>query len=117
MNKRAFSKNQIIDMGFPVKEYDFPPGSGSFIGTLVMKKWSNGIGLICYFNVDGGKKYKLMVWFSRKDDRSYRPALSDLDVSYVPIGSRMKVEYEKMTTGKTKWLSAEIISDRLICSP
>ena len=37
--RRGYSKNQVREMEFPVKDYQFPEGAGSFTGELVMKKW------------------------------------------------------------------------------
>lgn len=107
--RRGYSKGQVRDMGFPMSDYDFPQGEGSFTGTLVMKRWNKQNGLICYFNTTDGYKYKLCVWFSHDAKRAYRPAKSEVDISYVEIGSVVKVTYGLTRNGKSKWLEAEVL--------
>ena len=85
--RRGYSKNQVREMKFPVKDYQFPEGVGSFTGALVMKKWGKRGALICYFDTEDEKRYKICAWFNHKDVRSYRPLHSDVDVSLIEIGS------------------------------
>ena len=65
MTQRGYGKPAIMEMGFPTKEYEFPETEGEFFGTLVIKKWNNKGGLICYFDTDDGRKLKLCVWFTK----------------------------------------------------
>lgn len=44
----------------------------------------------------------LCVWFSTADDRSYRPQNSDLDLSYVEIGSGLHIQYGISSSGKSR---------------
>ena len=74
-----------------------------------MKRWNKQNGLICYFNTTDGYKYKLCVWFSHDEKRAYRPAKSEVDISYVEIGSVVKVTYGLTRNGKSKWLEAEVL--------
>ena len=110
MTQRGYSKDAIMEMEFPTKEYEFPETAGKFIGTLVMKKWNSKGGLLCYFDTDDGRKLKLCVWFNYKSERSYRPKSCDLDISYVNIGSTLQVEHAITKSGKSKWLTAELLS-------
>ena len=107
--RRGYSKGQVRDMGFPMSDYDFPHGEGSFTGTLVMKRWNKQNGLICYYDTNDGYKYKLCVWFSHDEKRAYRPAKSEVDISYVEIGSVVKATYGLTRNGKSKWLEAEVL--------
>ena len=107
--RRGYSERQVSGMGFPAKDYAFPTGEGSFTGTLVMKKWNGKNALICYFDADDGAKYKLCVWFSYDVNRTYRPTNSTVDISYVDIGSTIKVAYGQTKNGKSKWLDAEVL--------
>ena len=109
MVRRGFSKNQVIDMDFPIREYDFPDGAGNFTGTLVMKKWNSNRALICYFDTNDGRKLKLCVWYKYSADKAYRPQKSELDISYVELDSRLLVEYETMKSGKTRWVDAKLL--------
>lgn len=108
MNKRGYSKNQIKEMGFPTREYLFPIQEGSFNGKLVMKEWGNK-NLICYFETDNSKKYKLCVWSDADDNKSYRPKKTDIDFSMVEINSIWKVTFEISKSGITRWMTAEPI--------
>ena len=107
--KRAYTRKQLFEMNFPVSDYDFPHGNGTFDGVLVMKKWGDRNVLICYFDTDQGEKLKLCAWFKRDSKKDYRPKHSDLDMSKVEIGTDLRVNYSTRNSGKTLWESAEII--------
>lgn len=110
MNKRGYSIKEVDEMGFPIWDYDFPAGRGEFTGTLVLKRWNEHLALICYFDTDQGEKLKLCIWFKYDNERTYRPRNSDLDVSEIPLGSRVQVTFEPSGTGKsTVWLSASVM--------
>ena len=111
--RRGYSKNQVREMKFPVKDYQFPEGVGSFTGALVMKKWGKRGALICYFDTEDEKRYKICAWFNHKDVRSYRPLHSDVDVSLIEIGSVLKVEYDETASGNTRWVNVEILEGRV----
>ncbi len=106
---RGYSKNQVIGMNFPREQYTFPTGNGNFNGTLAMKMWSDKQGLICYFDTDNNEKFKLCVWFSNNDDKSYRPKQSTVDISYLEIGTKCIITYENKN-GKTVWLDVDVSS-------
>lgn len=107
--KRAYTKKQLLELGFPAAEYHFPKESGEFTGTLIMKKWSDSSGLICYFETEYGEKVKLCVWFRTDPERTYRPAKSDLDLSMVELGAEICAKYTVTQKGKTRWEQAEIV--------
>lgn len=107
--RRAYSKKQVEELGFPSAEYQFPKKSGMFTGTLVMKKWSDSSGLICYFDTEQGEKVKLCVWFRSDPKRTYRPTKSDLDLSMVELGTRICAKYTITQKGKTRWDQADIV--------
>lgn len=109
--KRAYNRQEIWDMQFPVAEYEFPTEQGDFEGKLVMKKWTDSQGLICYFETEDGQKLKLCVWQNRDRTKDYRPAHSDLDLSYVELNTMLAVSYTITKTQKTKWLTAEVLAD------
>lgn len=111
--RRGYSKNQVREMEFPVKDYQFPEGAGSFTGELVMKKWGKRGALICYFDTEDEKRYKICAWFSHKDERSYRPLHSDVDVSLIEIGAVLQVEYDETASGKTRWVDVEVLEGRV----
>lgn len=110
--RRGYSKNQVIEMGFPAGNYSFPTGSGEFVGKLVMKKRGKQNSLICYFDTEDGSTYKLCVWFNPNEAHSYRPRQCDLDISRVEIGTILRVTYDETARGKTRWLKAESLEVR-----
>lgn len=107
---RAFTENQVVAMRFPISGFVFPKGEGVFNATLVMKKWANNKGLLCYFETDCGKKYKLMVGDNPVVQRKYRPQHSDTDISHLPFNSKVKVAYHQDSTGNTLWNDVEVLS-------
>ena len=109
MMKRGYSKKELENLGFPTGEYSFPDTLGQTTATLTMKQWGKQNVLICYFDTDCGEKLKLCAWFSRNDARAYRPRNSDLDISYVEIGSRMNIAYDVTESGKSRFLDAEVL--------
>lgn len=106
---RGYSKKQIDMLKFPIAQYEFPTGDGEFTGKLVMKKWSDKRGLICYFDTYDGQMYKICVWFKSQASKSYRPKKSDMDISMVEIGTELKVTFETNKNSKTVWLNAQKI--------
>jgi hypothetical protein len=105
MNKRRYPMKEADEMGFPVWDYDFPSCRGEFTGTLVLKRWVPARGLACYFDTDQGEKYKLGVWYKYDPKQAYHPKYSDLDISGLTLGSRMRVTFGPSGTGKTTvWL-------------
>ena len=68
--KRGYTDSDMEEMGFDSKAYEFPEGENEIAATLVMKKWTNKKGLICFFDTDDGKrepKQKRSVTFSAND--------------------------------------------------
>jgi hypothetical protein len=107
MNKCDYPFKGVDKMGFPVQDYDFPAGRGEFTGTLVHKRWVPNRGLLCYFDIGHGEKYKLGVWYRHFSDpkQAYHPKYSDIDISGLTLGSRMRVTYGPSSTGETTiWL-------------
>ena len=109
MENRAFTNNQIKEMGFPDRDYSYPDAPGKAMATLVMKRWGRQNVLVCYFDADDGRKLMLSVWFNDKPTRCYRPKDGKLDMSYVEIGSRMYIEYDLNPAGHARFLKAELI--------
>ncbi len=100
---RGYSKGQADTTGFNDYGYDFPKGSGRGTATLVMKRWAHK-GLVCYFDLDTGEKLMLTVWRGR--GCSYCPRESDVDMSFVEIGTRMEIAYDVDMRGKSVFLYA-----------
>ncbi len=105
---RAYSRNQLEEVGFDYRRYSFPKAPGRGTGTLVMKEWGKAKCLICYFDMDTGEKLALSVWWDSNPQRSYRPKQSDIDMSMVEIGTRMNICYELSSSGKSRFLEAKI---------
>ena len=100
---RGYSKAQIDEAGFNDYGYGFPTAPGRATAMLVMKRWTRK-GLVCYFDLDTGEKLMLTVW--RGVECSYRPRESDVDMSYVQIGTRMEIAYDVDRNGKSVFLYA-----------
>ena len=106
---RGYSKDHAIEMGYPLPDYRFPEQPGECDATLTLKVWGQRKDLLCYFDTNAGEKLLLCVWFSIDSSRSYRPRECDLDMSYVEIGSRMRIRYGLSESGKSRFLGAELL--------
>lgn len=109
MSTRGYSRREVYEMDFPQNDYDFPPQEGEFTGLLVMKRWLDQNGLLCYFDCECGNKYKICVWYKGKEEKDYRPKNSDIDVSRIDIGTIMRVEHSITKSGKTRWDNIELL--------
>ena len=107
--KKAYSWQEITEMGFQVADYDFPFEPGEMNATLVMKRWGRN-NLICYFEGDSGEKFKLCVWWSQYEDQSYRPRDSDVDFTQIELGTKLWVKYDISSSGKAMFLDAKIFT-------
>ena len=88
-------------------DYSFPPGEGSFTGTLTHRSWHPVKQcLLCYFDTDTGEHFKLAVWW----DKEYKPKKSDVCFADdVTNGNRWKCGFVKAQKGSTTWMTAEQI--------
>jgi len=103
--KRAYKRNQLYEAGFPVADYDFPEHEGSFIGNLTMKKWgASNQNLICYFDADDGKKYKLCLWFKYDKEKSY--TVTGFCFADVPLDTEWLIMFKKNKKGRVAWVGA-----------
>ena len=109
--KRGYSRFEVSEMGFNRRAYAFPVEPGSATGTLVMKEWSKHRCLVCYFDLDSGEKLILCVWKEEDEERSYKPRHSDLDLSYVELGTRLEISYGITSSGKSSFLEAEVLEE------
>ena len=89
------SRSEIITTaeGFrdlPLGQYQFPSEEGSFTGTLAHRAWHpQKRCLMCFFDVDGGERFKLYAWW----DKSYTPRNTPISFADdVANGTRWKCE-------------------------
>ena len=93
-----------------LRNFEFPPGEGHFIGTLVHRAWHyKKPCLVCYFETVSGEKFKLMAWWQRKNGL-YTPKQSGICFANdVANGSRWRCTFDRAKggTGSSSWLTAE----------
>lgn len=105
MNKHGVltTVDEIFEAG--LNEFDFPTNEGEFIGKLVNRTWHKKLSaLICFFETDNNKKYKLLVW----NNNDYMPKKSQINFSTDVInGSHWKCTFNKTKNGSINWLISE----------
>lgn len=108
--KRALSKKQIFDIGFPYYEYENQFEEGEYIGILDMKEWGKTPIIHCFFTTEEGKKISLI---APMKGEKYIPGTSNIDFSNSNIicGLKFKLIVGKNSKGNTKWLNAESIKE------
>lgn len=106
--KRALSKKQVEDSGFPKKDYTYEVPIGDYSATLDMKEWGNKINLNCYFTTEHGEKFVLSAY---EHNEIYSPYKCNLDMSDInmKIGEKFLLSVGRSKTGRTKWLHVKKI--------
>jgi hypothetical protein len=94
----------------PLDDYSYPEDTGEFTGTLTFRCWHrNKPMLLCYFDTDDGRKFKLPVWW-QSWGVNYSPAESYINFAdEVYDGSRWHCTYRKKQNGYISWCCAESI--------
>lgn len=105
--KRGYTDSDMDEMGFDSKAYEFPEGENEITATLVMKKWTNKKGLICFFDTDDGNHYKLIAYLRRPGTGQYTAKDYDIDMSNEPLGARFKIRYSSLEKPYTVWKSCK----------
>ena len=112
-DRRAFSWNQAIAMGFKPDDYSFGPlTSDTWTATLDIKIWGKNRCLGCYFTADDGKKFRLTAFPCRTGiPRRYtaRDELFDLSDESVKAGQRFALTIGINGKGNQAWMSAKPI--------
>lgn len=106
--KRALSRSQIFETGFPYADFNNKVDEGTYTGILVMKEWGKKPCLHCYFILEDGQKIVLTAYFK---DSLYKPGISKIDFSDLNIkaGSKFLISTEINSKGKTSWHNAELL--------
>lgn len=99
--KKAFSKQQAIDLGFDYTAYEFNNDIGEFEGELVFKKWGKKANILAYVNLDDGRQI-LCTAFQNSDY---------LGLDDIEIGTRIKLVYDKRKKNDNVYLKNVIIID------
>ncbi len=88
-------------------DFIFPETKGEFIGTLINRAWhKKSPALICFFETEDYKKYKLLVW----NTNGYQPKKSDISFSSdVADGTKWKCVFNNTKNGSINWLTAELV--------
>ncbi len=105
MNERGILTTQDEILNARIDEYIFPKNESEFIGTLINRTWHKKLSaLICLFETDDNKKYKLLVW----NNNDYQPKKSDINFnSKIEKGTRWKCVFNTTKNGSINWLTAE----------
>lgn len=92
----------------PLDEYSYPEDTGEFTGTLTFRCWHrNKPMLLCYFDTNDGRKFKLPVWW-QSWGVNYSPAESYINFAdEVYDDSRWYCTYRKKQNGYIRWMRAE----------
>lgn len=106
--KRALSRSQIFEIGFPYADFNNNVDEGAYTGILVMKEWGKKPCLHCYFILEDGQKIVLTAYFK---DSLYKPGISDIDFSDIDVksGSKFLLCVVTNSKGKTSWHDAKLL--------
>lgn len=108
--KRACTKNDIYCINFDYKSYNFPLQANEVDAILVMKQWGRKMNLICYFQTTENNKIKLCAYVQRDLNGRYSPRESDIDMSQISLGTKMRIKYSIGKTGVSIWNNAQILN-------
>lgn len=103
-DKRALSKNQMLESNFPYYEYTDNISEGEYLAVLDMKEWGKQSSLHCFFTVEGKYRIRLITYIENK----YKPIFSKIDFSDKEIvpGMKFKLKITINKKGNQKWNDA-----------
>ena len=99
--KKAFSKQQAIDLGFDYTAYEFNNEIGEFEGELVFKKWGKKANILAYVNLNDGRQI-ICTAFQNNDY---------LGLDDIEIGTKIKLVYDKRKKNDNVYLKDVIVID------
>ena len=89
----AYSKRQFARSDFDRTGYEFNETEGVFSGTLVCKAWGKKCNIVCYADLDDGRKIICTVY--QKHGKFF--GLPDIEV-----GTRIILEFKRSKQGKMR---------------
>lgn len=87
--QQAYSRRQFKKSGFDTTGYAFIEDQGVHIGVIDCKRWGKQ-KLVTYFTLEDGRKIVAPTW----------PKSNYLGLAELPIGSRVKLDFQPTLTGK-----------------
>ena len=87
--QRSYSRRQFLESGFDTTGYAFNEEPGLHAATIDCKRWGKH-KLVTYFTLDDGRKVVAPTW----------PNSNYLGLAELPIGSRVKLDFQHTRTGK-----------------
>lgn len=109
---RVLSKDEFHKSDVQLKGYEFPNKELDCVVVVDEKVFNKHMGISTYVTAEDGSKYILTVWKDKRPggERNYMPYQSDLDISKVPLGTKLKVKVVKSSKSDLfHWLSAEFV--------
>ncbi len=100
----------------PLDEYSYPTDSGEFTGTLAFRCWHpNNKMLLCYFDTDDGRQFKLPVWW-QSWGVNYIPAETHINfVDEVEDGTQWRCVYQQKANGYIRWRVPSRFMRKIVC--
>lgn len=94
----ALSRNQFARSDFSREGYTLNEVEGTFTGTLMCSVWGRKCNIICYVELDDGRKI-ICTAFQQQDNY--------LGLEDYSIGERLEVTYQKNKRGNNKLIAVK----------
>ena len=107
---RVLTKEELKNSGIRLTGYKFPDKELDCIVTVDEKVYNKHMGISTYVTTEDGEKFILSVWKDKDAarGRNYMPSKSDVDISKVALGAKLKVKIVKSSKSDLYfWLEAE----------
>lgn len=89
----AYSKRQFARSDFDRTGYEFNETEGVFSGTLVCKAWGKKCNIVCYADLDDGRKIICT---------AYQKPGNYLGLPDIEVGTRIILEFKRSKQGKMR---------------
>lgn len=89
----AYSKRQFARSDFDRTGYEFNETEGVFSGTLVCKAWGKKCNIVCYADLDDGRKIICT---------AYQKPGNYLGIPDIEVGTRIILEFKRTKQGKMR---------------
>lgn len=89
----AYSKRQFARSDFDRTGYEFNETEGVFSGTLVCKSWGKKCNIVCYADLDDGRKIICT---------AYQKPGNYLGLPDIEVGTRIILEFKRSKQGKMR---------------
>lgn len=89
----AYSKRQFARSDFDRTGYEFNETEGVFSGTLVCKAWGKKCNIVCYADLDDGRKIICI---------AYQKPGNYFGLPDIEVGTRIILEFKRSKQGKMR---------------